>query len=158
MVARFEFSTAGRIVFGSGVIAELPSIAAPYGRRVLLVTGSTGNRFRKVIADLNSAGIASALFPVREEPTVALVREGAAAFRASRCDAVIAIGGGSAIDAGKAIAGIAANPGDVLDYLEVIGKGKTFESEPFPFIGFLLPQAPVPRLRAMPCWAHPSMP
>ena len=134
MVARFEFSTAGRIVFGSGVIAELPSIAAPYGRRVLLVTGSTGNRFRKVIADLNSAGIASALFPVREEPTVALVREGAAAFRASRCDAVIAIGGGSAIDAGKAIAGIAANPGDVLDYLEVIGKGKTFESEPFPFI------------------------
>jgi len=68
------------------------------------------------------------------EPTVQLVRDGAEAVRANQSDVVIAIGGGSAIDAGKAIAAIAANPGDVLDYLEVVGKGMPMPETPLAFI------------------------
>src|ERR1019366_2133343 len=50
------------------------------------------------------------------------------------CDVVVAVGGGSAVDAGKAVAAAAANEGDLLDYLEVIGKGRPLEHPPFPFI------------------------
>jgi alcohol dehydrogenase class IV len=71
---------------------------------------------------------------VTGEPTIAAVRAGADVFRQSECDMVVAIGGGSAIDAGKAIAAAAANPGDLLDYLEVIGKGQPLEVSPYPFI------------------------
>ncbi len=62
------------------------------------------------------------------------MREGIDAFRNAACDCVVAIGGGSAIDTGKAIAAAAANSGDLLDYLEVIGKGQALESPPWPFI------------------------
>ena len=73
-------------------------------------------------------------FIVAGEPTVDLVRLGARSAREERCDLVIAFGGGSAIDAGKAIAALAANAGDVLDYLEVVGKGQALGRPPLPFI------------------------
>ena len=114
---QFEFATAGRIVFGSGTFAQLDSIASQFGSKPFLVTGKRGAGFR-----------------VTHEPTTGLIREGVVAFRDSGCDMVIAIGGGSAIDAGKAIAAAAANPGDLLDYLEVIGKGHPLDAVPHPFI------------------------
>lgn len=116
----FEFATAGRIVFGAGTFAQLDAVAAGYGKRPFVVTGKRP--------------FPGSMFSVAGEPTIALVREGADAFRAAGCDLVIAIGGGSAIDAGKAIAAAAANSGDLLDYLEVIGKGQPLESAPYPFI------------------------
>jgi alcohol dehydrogenase class IV len=123
-VTSFEFATAGRIVFGSGTFAQLEGIAAGFGKKPLIVTG-------KRRLDLNVAG---QVFSVASEPTITLVREGTEVFRDAGCDMVIAIGGGSAIDAGKAIAAAAANPGDLLDYLEVIGKGQPLENAPWPFI------------------------
>ena len=119
----FEFVTAGRIVFGAGTFAQLPEILDGFGTRPLVVTGK-----RPV------AGVNGPRFSVAAEPTIALVREGVSAFRAQGCDCVVAIGGGSAIDAGKAIAAAAANPGDLLDYLEVIGRGQPLENAPWPFI------------------------
>ena len=71
---------------------------------------------------------------VAGEPTVALVRDAAAAARAAGCDLVIACGGGSAIDAGKAIAALLGNGGDPLDYLEVVGRGRPLERPGLPFI------------------------
>ncbi len=121
--APFEFATTGRIVFGAGTFAQLHEIAASHGKRPFVVTGKRG-----------VPSLAAPSFPVAGEPTIALVREGANAFRAAGCDLVIAVGGGSAIDAGKAIAAAAANPGDLLDYLEVIGKGLPLDSAPYPFI------------------------
>jgi alcohol dehydrogenase class IV len=122
-VTRFEFATAGRIVFGAGTYAQLDGIAAGFGKRPLIVTGK-----RPV------AGVTGPRFSVASEPTIGMVREGVEAFRDGACDCVVAIGGGSAIDAGKAIAAAAANAGDLLDYLEVIGKGQALENPPYPFI------------------------
>jgi alcohol dehydrogenase class IV len=68
------------------------------------------------------------------EPTVELVRACARRVRDAACDVVLAIGGGSAIDAGKAIAAIATNGGEPLEFLEVVGKGRTITAAPLPFI------------------------
>src|SRR5579862_7669330 len=113
---RFEFATATRIVFGPGTVREVPAAAREMGQRALLA----GRRS----ADLAKAGLEGVPFAVHGEPSVELVRQGAALARAEACDLVIAIGGGSIIDTGKAIAALLANDGDPLDYLEVVGKGK----------------------------------
>jgi len=112
---RFEFATATRIVFGPGTVREVPAAAAEMGRRVLAVTRRS--------AGLTLAGIAYAPFPVHGEPTVEIVRQGVQMARADGCDMVIALGGGSVIDAGKAIAAILGNGGDPMDYLEGVGQG-----------------------------------
>jgi alcohol dehydrogenase class IV len=131
---RFEFATAGRIIFGPGTFAELGPLARVIGRRAFVVTGHDKIRHAGVINDLEGAGLNCTLFGVAGEPTIDLVREGSALFTASGCELLIAIGGGSAIDAGKAIAALAANPGDALNYLEVIGAGKAIPNPPFPMI------------------------
>ena len=126
---RFEFATATRIVFGPGTVRELAGAAAGFGRRALLVTGASAERAAPL-----AAGLDTVAFAVPGEPTVDLIRRGAAQARQERCDLVIAIGGGSAIDAGKALAALLTNPGDPLDYLEVIGRGRPMEQPPAPFI------------------------
>ncbi len=68
------------------------------------------------------------------EPTVDLVREGARRVRQDACDVILSLGGGSAIDAGKAIAIVAANGGEPLEFLEVVGKGRAIAAPPLPFI------------------------
>jgi len=130
---RFEFATATRILFGEGVSREVPAAAAAMGRRALVVTGAAPGRAAPLIADLERAGVACQRFPVSGEPTLDLIAAGAAEARGS-CDLVIAIGGGSAIDAGKALAAMLANPGEPLDYLEVIGRGRPLEHPSAPFI------------------------
>ena len=127
---RFEFATAARILFGPGTSAELEAIAAGFGSRALLVTGKSA---RGNIASGKPA-FARATFRVTKEPTIAMIRQAVDVFRAAACDVVVAVGGGSAVDAGKAVAAAAANEGDLLDYLEVIGKGRPLEHPPFPFI------------------------
>jgi len=123
---RFEFATAARIVFGPGTVREAPAAASEMGRRALLVTRQS--------ADFNRLGLAGVRFPIHGEPTVEMVRQGTAMAREQGCDLVIALGGGSAIDAGKAIAAILGNGGDPLDYLEVVGKAKPLTRPSAPFI------------------------
>jgi len=113
---RFEFATAARIVFGFGTVREVPAAAAEMGRRPLVVARRS--------ADWQRLGVAGEPFPVHGEPTVDLIRQGAQLAREAACDMVIAMGGGSAIDAGKAIAAMLGNGGDPLDYLEVVGQGR----------------------------------
>jgi alcohol dehydrogenase class IV len=130
-VIGFEFATAGRILFGSGTSAELETVAAGFGARALLVTGKTSH---DTAARRSIGGFARAVFRVTKEPTIAMIREAVEVFRAAACDVVVAVGGGSAIDAGKAVAAAAANEGDLLDYVEVIGKGRPLGRTPYPFI------------------------
>ena len=103
----FEFATARRIVFGEGTVSQVPAAAASMGRRALLVTGSSPERAAPLVKALEAAKISVVKFSVPGEPTVDLIRSAP-----HECDLVIAYGGGSAIDAGKAIAALLTNPGD----------------------------------------------
>jgi alcohol dehydrogenase class IV len=115
----FEFATAARILFGEGALRQVPAAAASFGRRPLLVTGASPDRAQPLRQALEAATRSPIIFSVPGEPTLDLVRS------APRdCDFVIAFGGGSALDAAKAIAALLTNPGDPLDYLEVIGHGR----------------------------------
>jgi len=126
---RFEFATATRIIFGEGTAATLPDLARSFGNRPLVITGASKERTAALVSSLGAE-----TFGVSGEPTVDLVREGAKQVQQAGCDVVISIGGGSVIDAGKAIAAIATNGGEPLDFLEVVGKGHAMTSAPVPFI------------------------
>ncbi|HEX8441566.1 iron-containing alcohol dehydrogenase [Archangium sp.] len=134
-VSGFEFATATRIVFGAGRLAEAPeAVRALGGHKVLLVTGRDPTRAEPLREGLARLGLPSVTFAVEGEPTVALAREGTAAAVSTACDAVVAFGGGSALDAGKAIAALAANGGDPLDYLEVVGRGQALTKPSLPLV------------------------
>jgi alcohol dehydrogenase class IV len=126
---RFEFATSARILFGPGSVRDLVPAARSFGNRALLVTGANPQRVTSL-----TAGIATTAFAVSGEPDLDCVREGVRQGRAESCDIVVAIGGGSALDAGKAIAALVPNSGEPLDYLEVIGQGRPLEQAPLPFI------------------------
>lgn len=129
----FDFSTAGRVIFGEGRLREVSGIAQEYGRRALVVCGSV-ERAQPLFSRLDDAKIDFTHFAVKGEPTLALVKEGVELAKASSAQMILSFGGGSAIDAGKAIAALVTNPDDPLDYLEVIGKGQKLTQEPLPFI------------------------
>jgi alcohol dehydrogenase class IV len=116
----FEFASAGRILVGQGRAAELPELLAGLGSRVLVCTGADPERHAGLLAGL---GMPTAVFAVAGEPTIDLARAGVTAAREHGADVVAAIGGGSVIDTGKAVATLLGNGGDPLDYLEVIGSG-----------------------------------
>ncbi|MEI9972242.1 MAG: iron-containing alcohol dehydrogenase [Ignavibacteriota bacterium] len=130
----FEFATAGRIVFGEGAVREVAPAAAAMGRRALVVTGAHRERALSLVESLKAAGVSSVVFAVEGEPSVDLVREGSRFASRAECDLVIAMGGGSAIDAGKAMAALIPNSGEPLDYLEVVGRGQPLEKTPTPTI------------------------
>jgi alcohol dehydrogenase class IV len=131
---RFEFATAARILFGEGTLREVPAAAAAMGTCALIVTGASPDRALPLLPSLEGAGVACVWFAVDCEPTVELIRTATNQARSAGCDLVIAIGGGSAIDAGKAVAAMLANSGDPLDYLEVIGRGQPLLHPAMPFI------------------------
>ena len=131
---RFEFATASRIVFGAGVLKEAGALAAEFGRRAFVVTGRSGERAAPLLDGLKAAGVEAVTFNVVGGPTTDLVREGTAQARAANRELVIGIGGGSVIDAGKAIAALLTNGGDPLDYLEVIGRGQPITQPAAPYI------------------------
>jgi alcohol dehydrogenase class IV len=127
----FEFATAGRIVAGSGRAAELPGLLAGLGTRVLACTGANPGRHAGLLAGL---GLPATVFTVPAEPTVELARAGVAAAREHGADVVVAIGGGSVIDLGKAVAALLGNGGDPLDYLEVVGSGRKITQPAVPCV------------------------
>jgi len=128
----FEFATANRIIFGAGKLSELASQIDAHIQRLLLVRGSSADAIPRVRQGLTARGIQLVEFEVRGEPTVAIIRAGVQA--AQGCQMVIGLGGGSVMDAGKAIAALASNDGDVLDYLEVVGRGQSLVNAPLPYI------------------------
>ncbi len=107
-------------------------LAKTFGRRALVVIGKSAGavqRVEPVLSALMQAGVDYDTYSVSGEPTLDTVRAGRKA-----CDLVIAFGGGSVIDTGKAIAALLTNPGDPLEYVEVIGQGRAIVNQPVPFI------------------------
>ncbi len=130
----FEFATATRVVFGPGTRSRAGVLARELGRRALVVTGRDAARADWLVTQLRAAGLAVAVQSVAGEPSVETVTTALAVARLAPPDVVIACGGGSALDTGKALAGMLGNEGELLDYLEIIGRGRTLARPALPFI------------------------
>ncbi len=133
-MTRFEFATATRIVFGAGTLREAGPIARTLGKRALVVTGRNPDRADPLLSLLNKEAISQIIFALPGEPGIEAVSAGVRRAREEHCEIVIGFGGGSAIDGAKAIAAMLTNEGDILDYLEVIGRGKPLTEPSAPFI------------------------
>ena len=131
---RFEFSTAGRICFGPGLAMEMAREMAALGTTAFVVTGSTSDRYASIFDALAGQGITCTRFRVAGEPSTTLVSEAVGLARQARTDVVIAIGGGSVIDTGKAVAAMLTNEGALEDYLEVVGAGRPLKCPAAPCV------------------------
>lgn len=134
----FSIARLPRIEFGAGVIRKLPAIAAQYGKRLLIVTGATSFTAsaagKTLFADLQAAGFSWEICRVTGEPSPQWVDATVAAWRGQAFDAVLGIGGGSPLDAAKAVAGLLKPGNSVLDHLEGVGAELPYRGEPTPFI------------------------
>lgn len=136
---RFEFATAARVVFGPGVLREAGTLAAEIikGRlrlRAFIVTNRAAADVRPLADALEAAEVSAVSFAVAGEPTTDLVRRAVQEAREQACDLTIGFGGGSAVDTAKAVAAMLTNPGDLTDYLEVIGGNRPLANPPGPWI------------------------
>jgi alcohol dehydrogenase class IV len=125
----YSFLTPPEILFGHDESAKTLDVARRFGTRIFLVTG--GRSFETL-------GVAKLLFglprwSVSGEPDVSTVDEAVRQCREAGADVVVAVGGGSALDAAKAVAGVAPNEGSVRDYLEQVGDRK-LAKPPLPFV------------------------
>lgn len=125
----FEFAGPRRILFGAGCVREVGGIARGHGRRALVVTGKNTGRAERILQLLASASVEARVFPVHGEPSTDVVRAGVGAARSFGAEVVIGFGGGSALDAAKAVGILATNSGEPMDFLEIVGAGKS-PSEP----------------------------
>jgi alcohol dehydrogenase class IV len=126
----FEVLTAARILYGPGTLAEVPALVRG---RPLVVLGQSAAARQRAEPLLRQLG-PCATFSVSGEPTMQTVRDGLARARAERCQWVVSFGGGSVVDAGKAVAMLLTNGGDPLDYAEVVGRGLPVTKPSAPFI------------------------
>ena len=131
---KFEFTSPIKIIFGAGTLREAGALARVHGTRALVVTGRTARRAEALQQILHTAGVTSIVFAVDGEPEIATIERGVALARAEGCEFTIGFGGGSALDAAKAIAAMLTNAGAVRDYLEIIGLGQALTQPPAPFI------------------------
>src|SRR5690606_39793379 len=115
MYAMFQFMTATRIIFGEGALQASLSVLNQFGYSMLLVTGQDLTRAQPVIGYLKSQNMRYQHVAISGEPYIAMVEETAVLGRKFKPDMVVAIGGGSVIDMGKALAAIIPNQGNVYD-------------------------------------------
>ncbi|WP_404425187.1 iron-containing alcohol dehydrogenase [Nibricoccus sp. IMCC34717] len=119
---------------GPGAGANAVARALSFGTRVLVVRGASDRHSAKLYREFSARGVLAGEFVVPTEPTVELALACVEMLRASAADVLVAIGGGSVIDTAKAAAGLAANPGDPFDYLEVVGRAQPLRSASLPWI------------------------
>jgi alcohol dehydrogenase class IV len=130
----FDFATASRIIFGNGAIKDVGKLAAQFGSTAFLVTSCGGADPSAIMGMLKAAGIQYFSIEVCGEPTVAIVLKAVQEAKKNYCDLVISYGGGSVIDTGKAVAALLTNRGDLMDYLEVVGRGQPLIQPSMPMI------------------------
>ena len=136
----YEFYLPTKLLYGAGCLSALGGCALP-GRKALLVTSAGQSAKRhgylgRVEEQLTQAGVRAVLYDqITPNPTKAEVMAGAALCRKEGCDFVLGLGGGSSIDAAKALSVMARNPGDYWDYVSGgTGKGKAVPNAPLPVV------------------------
>jgi alcohol dehydrogenase class IV len=131
---QFEFLTSTQIKFGPGKLNSIGDIAREFGKRAFIVFGCPKPIIAQLTDLLESHGISCYTVKIELEPTVDLIGMLVDLARQFSPDLVIGIGGGSALDSAKSTAVFISNSGELMDYLEVIGKGEPFYSPPLPLI------------------------
>ena len=140
-ISSFSLARLPRIEFGAGVLDKLPDLIAPYGQRFLLVLGRASfeqsEAWARLSLQLNAADLSWDILRVPGEPSPELVDEAVRAHRQGGYAAVVGIGGGSVLDAAKAVAGLLIPGNSVMDHLEGVGPE-------LPYCGPALPLIAVP--------------
>ncbi len=121
----FEFVTSPRIIFGNGSLGSGIKAASAFGKKALIVHATSASPIEPLLDMLKEENIPFEEFMVDHEPSVELVQQMVNYARSKACDFVIAFGGGSVLDAGKATSAMLTNPGELLDYLEVVGQNQS---------------------------------
>lgn len=125
MVKPFQFAKVPKILFRNGMIADLPGIIKPYGKKIVLVTGK--NSFIKsrnagiLFHEFGKADIGYHIITVTGEPSPDIIDLAVKKFNNEDINLVIGIGGGSVLDAGKAISAMMYKPESVMEFLEGVG-------------------------------------
>lgn len=125
MISAFSFTRIPKIEFGAGKISLLPDIVSVYGEKALIITGGSSlkrsGRLDGLLNDLSNKGVTSHTESIAVEPSPDFVDETSSQYRKENISAVIAIGGGSVIDAGKAVSAMLRVDKSAVDFLEGIG-------------------------------------
>ncbi|MBM3137215.1 MAG: iron-containing alcohol dehydrogenase [Chloroflexi bacterium] len=129
-----DFITAGRVIFGLGKIAEFPSVVASLGKRAFLVRGKSRSHGEKFYSMLDATDLEVTEFSVSHEPEIETINQAVVLARENGCEFVISFGGGSVIDTAKTVSALLSNEGELLDYLEVVGKGQPLKNPAKNFI------------------------
>ncbi|MFW9922173.1 MAG: iron-containing alcohol dehydrogenase [Candidatus Thorarchaeota archaeon] len=134
----FNFLNTPYIIFGRNTIAHIGEQVREYGSSATLVVSKTifeTKGVREIIEEILAMnGIDYSIFYASKEPTCEDINEGIDYVRRIKSDVIVCIGGGSAIDTGKAIAGITTNEGKTEDYMEVFKTGKILKNPAKPII------------------------
>lgn len=130
----FSIRQPGCILFGRGTAAQAPALARRFGPRGVVVHGATAGRARWLLDLLAAEATAVRAIACAGEPALADLDAALAQLRGFAPDWVLAIGGGAAIDLGKAVAALLPASGPPLDHLEVVGRGLPLRAEPLPFL------------------------
>jgi alcohol dehydrogenase class IV len=134
MIAPFGILAPGRILFGRGSAAGAQDLILAMGRRVLLVHGRDAARAGWLVDGLAREGAEVCAIGSPGEPTLDLLVAALAEAQRFSPTVVVALGGGAAIDLGKALAALVPATGAPLDHLEVVGPGLPLTAEPLPFV------------------------
>ncbi|SDF41236.1 iron-containing alcohol dehydrogenase [Limimaricola pyoseonensis] len=130
----FDFLTVGRIAFGRGRAAEAAAAVRAHGGRVVLVRGGSVAFADRLAEDLRAGGAEVVEIRAKGEPTLPQLEAAVAQAREAGAEVVVAVGGGSVLDLGKAVAALVPAPRGALAHLEVVGEGRPLEAPPLPFI------------------------
>jgi len=129
-----EFYTPTKIIIGEGAVNQIGDLVQSFGRRVLVVSGKSGRFNSHIEQQFLAKGIEPTFYQTQGEPTIETINHGLDIAKKNSVDVIVGIGGGSSLDTGKAIAILMTNPGEIFDYLEIIGKGKPFQNPALPYV------------------------
>lgn len=136
----FRMYVPTRIVFGAGMLNKLSRQKMPGKKAMIVISNGKSTRANgsldRTIAELDKAGVESVVFDkIMANPLKSTVMEGGAFAKENGCDFIVALGGGSVMDASKAIATMATNDGDLWDYVYGgTGKGQRIPNDPLPIV------------------------
>jgi alcohol dehydrogenase class IV len=131
---KIDFSTSNRIIFGIGEFRKISELIKDWGSRVFVVRGNNPTYGKSFFEIVEGLGLDITYFSVSKEPDINMLGSAVQLARENRCEFVIGFGGGSVIDTGKAISALLNNDGDLMDYLEVVGKGLPLKDPARPYI------------------------